>query len=320
MAEFNIDELISGDRRLLAKAITLVESKLEKHRQQTQLFLEKIMPYTGNSIRVGITGSPGVGKSTFIDVLGLYLLDQGKKVAVLTIDPSSPLSGGSILGDKTRMKMLSQQKNAYIRPSPSGGTLGGVAQMTYETMLFCEAAGYNVVLIETVGVGQSEYELASMVDFFMVLLLPNAGDELQGIKKGIMELADTIIVNKADGDSINMAQQTGRHYQNALNLMSHKAFWTPRVLSCSALENKNIPEVWKLIQEYKNKAGQANEFDKKRVQQNSARMWALLNDMFRQKIMADPKLRTWLSELEQEVSQGFITPYTAAGKIIARLL
>src|SRR3990167_3848479 len=201
------EALLQGNRRALAKAITLTESKLDSHRQEAQLLLESLLPHTGNSIRIGITGIPGVGKSTFIEAFGLYLIKQGKKVAVLAVDPSSPITGGSILGDKTRMEVLSQQENAFIRPSPSGGALGGVAQKTRESMLLCEAAGYDVILVETVGVGQSEYEVASMVDFFLVLMLPNAGDELQGIKKGILGRAAPIVINRADGSPRAMADQ-----------------------------------------------------------------------------------------------------------------
>ncbi len=205
MTAFDLQALLDGNRRALAKAITLVESKLDRHREQAQDILEQVLPHSGNSIRIGITGVPGVGKSTFIEAFGLYLIAQGKRVAVLAVDPSSPIAGGSILGDKTRMEELSRRDEAFIRPSPAEGKLGGVAQKTRETMLLCEAAGYDVILVETVGVGQSEYQVAGMVDFFMVLMLPGGGDELQGIKKGILELADALVINKADGDSENLA-------------------------------------------------------------------------------------------------------------------
>ena len=242
----HLDQLQQGNRRALAKAITLVESKLDSHRAEAQQIIEQVLPQTGNSIRIGITGIPGVGKSTFIETFGLYLISLGKRVAVLAVDPSSPLAGGSILGDKTRMEELSRNDQAFIRPSPSEGALGGVAQKTRETMLLCEAAGYDVILVETVGVGQSEYEVAGMVDFFMVLMLPNAGDELQGIKKGIMELADALVVNKADGESISLAEQTKRHYENAMHLLRQSSFWSPQVLTCSAQENNNLDTVWGL--------------------------------------------------------------------------
>jgi LAO/AO transport system kinase len=244
MSQIDLQLLRQGNRRALAKAITLVESKLDSHREQAQLILEQLLPDTGKSIRIGITGIPGVGKSTFIEIFGLYLVAQGKRVAVLAVDPSSPIAGGSILGDKTRMEELSRSEQAFIRPSPSEGALGGVAQKTRETMLLCEAAGFDVILVETVGVGQSEYQVAGMVDFFMVLMLPNAGDELQGIKKGIVELADALVVNKADGESINLAEQTRRHYENAMHLLRHNSFWTPQVMTCSAREKNNIDTVW----------------------------------------------------------------------------
>ena len=235
MPAFNLQNLLSGNRRALAKAITLVESKLNTHREQAQQILEQVLPQSGNSIRIGITGVPGVGKSTFIEAFGLHLIEQGKRVAVLAVDPSSPIAGGSILGDKTRMEELSRRDEAFIRPSPSGGRLGGVAQKTRETMLLCEAAGYDVILVETVGVGQSEYQVAGMVDFFMVLMLPGGGDELQGIKKGIMELADALVINKADGDSEKLATMTSRQYTSAMNLLRHSTFWTPRVMTLSLI-------------------------------------------------------------------------------------
>ncbi len=208
----SVQAILDGNRRALAKAITLVESHLPEHIEQAQALLDQVLPHTGNSLRIGISGVPGVGKSTFIEAFGLYLISQGKKVAVLAVDPSSPLAGGSILGDKTRMEHLARDERAFIRPSPTSGSLGGVANKTRESILLVEAAGYDVVLVETVGVGQSEYEVAGMVDFFTVLMLPNAGDELQGIKKGILELADALLINKADGDSVNLAEKTKRHY------------------------------------------------------------------------------------------------------------
>ena len=236
MTSSNLPALLEGNRRALAKAITLAESSLDDHREQAEAILEQALPHSGNSIRIGITGVPGVGKSTFIEAFGLYLIDQGRRVAVLAVDPSSPIAGGSILGDKTRMEELSRREEAFIRPSPSGGALGGVAQKTRETMLLCEAAGYDVVLVETVGVGQSEYQVAGMVDFFMVLMLPGGGDELQGIKKGIMELADALVINKADGDSESLATMTQRQYTSAMSLLRHNSSWEPRVMTCSALE------------------------------------------------------------------------------------
>jgi LAO/AO transport system kinase len=308
--------LRSGNRSALAKAITLVESKLDTHRQQAQQVLEQLLPFTGNSIRIGITGIPGVGKSTFIETFGLGLIAAGKKVAVLAVDPSSPLAGGSILGDKTRMEELSRHEMAFIRPSPSEGALGGVAQKTRETMLLCEAAGYDVILVETVGVGQSEYEVAGMVDFFMVLMLPNAGDELQGIKKGIMELADALVVNKADGESLNLAQQTKRHYENAMHLLRHSSFWTPQVMTCSAQEKKNIDTVWGMISNYHVDALKNNAFYEKRARQNQEWMDKLLFEMLERKLKLNPEVKKQLPLLHQKVTNGETTPFIAAKTLI----
>jgi LAO/AO transport system kinase len=319
MHDINLDKLRHGDRRSLAKAITLVESKRDDHRQQAQQVLEQLLPSTGNSIRIGITGIPGVGKSTFIEAFGCYLIKQGKRVAVLAVDPSSPVAGGSILGDKTRMEELSRQEQAFIRPSPSEGSLGGVAHKTRETMLLCEAAGYDVIIVETVGVGQSEYEVASMVDFFLVLMLPNAGDELQGIKKGILELADALVINKADGESVNLAKQTQQHYQNAFHLLQDNRFWTPRVMSCSALERKHIDMVWTMITEYEHAAKQCGKFEQNRREQNSQWMKKLLHEMIELRLNQNEQVRVLSAQLEQDVVAGKCTPYAAAKKIIETL-
>lgn len=316
MSQIDLELLRQGNRRALAKAITLVESKLDRHRDQAQLILEELLPATGNSIRIGITGIPGVGKSTFIERFGLYLISQGKKVAVLAVDPSSPLAGGSILGDKTRMEELSRSSEAFIRPSPTEGALGGVAQKTRETMLLCEAAGYDVILVETVGVGQSEYQVAGMVDFFMVLMLPNAGDELQGIKKGIMELADALVVNKADGESVNLAEQTRRHYENAMHLLRHNSFWTPQVMTCSAQTNTHIDSVWGMIVNYHSDAVKNNAFFQKRARQNQQWMQNLLFEMLQLKMKQNPQVQKLLPELEQSVIAGETTPYAAARRLI----
>ena len=313
------DALLQGNRRALAKAITLTESKLDNHRQEAQALLESLLPHTGNSIRIGITGIPGVGKSTFIEAFGLYLISQGKKVAVLAVDPSSPITGGSILGDKTRMEVLSQQESAFIRPSPSGGTLGGVAQKTRETMLLCEAAGYDVILVETVGVGQSEYEVASMVDFFLVLMLPNAGDELQGIKKGILELADAIIVNKADGAARQMAEQTRQHYTNALSILQHGSFWQPRVMLCSAMESRNIDGIWEMITEFREKSESASVFYRKRSRQNQEWMWRLVHELIDRRLKHDPAARSVCDSMQNKVNAGQTTPYIAAHRIVESL-
>jgi LAO/AO transport system kinase len=300
MSDFDLESLLSGNRRSLAKAITLVESKLTAHREQAQGILEQVLPHSGNSIRIGITGVPGVGKSTFIEAFGLYLIEQGKRVAVLAVDPSSPIAGGSILGDKTRMEELSRREEAFIRPSPAEGALGGVAQKTRETMLLCEAAGYDVILVETVGVGQSEYQVAGMVDFFMVLMLPGGGDELQGIKKGIMELADALVINKADGDSEKLATMTQRQYTSAMNLLRHTSFWTPRVMTCSALKTINIDQ-------------------SKRAQQNRDWMHQLVNEMLLLKLSGNSQVKAMLPQLEQEVESQDITAYAAAKRIMDEL-
>jgi GTPase len=319
MTEFNLQSLFAGERRALAKAITLVESKLGRHREQAQDILEQVLPHSGKSIRIGITGVPGVGKSTFIEAFGLHLIEQGKRVAVLAVDPSSPIAGGSILGDKTRMEELSRREEAFIRPSPSEGTLGGVAQKTRETMLLCEAAGYDVILVETVGVGQSEYQVAGMVDFFMVLMLPGGGDELQGIKKGIMELADALVINKADGDSEKIATMTQRQYTSAMNLLRHTSFWTPRVMACSALEGVNIDSVWGMLIDYYFQAIEEDAFHSKRAQQNRDWMHQLVNEMLLLTLSQNSSAQKMIPQLEKQVANQEITPYAAARKIMAEL-
>lgn len=319
MAEIDPELLRNGNRRALAKAITLVESKLDSDRLKAQQLLENLLPSTGKSIRIGITGIPGVGKSTFIEIFGLYLIGLGKRVAVLAVDPSSPIAGGSILGDKTRMEELSRQDHAFIRPSPSEGTLGGVAQRTRETMLLCEAAGYDVILVETVGVGQSEYEVAGMVDFFMVLMLPNAGDELQGIKRGIMELADALVINKADGESLNLAKRTRAHYQSAMHLLRQTTFWTPRVLTCSARENKNIAEVWGMISDFHVDALKNGSLQDKRSRQARDWMHKLINEMLMQRLRQNAGVRSTMPELERKVIAGQTTPYIAAKTLLDML-
>ena len=317
--QFALQPLLDGNRRALAKAITLVESKLPAHRDLAQDVLEQVLPYSGKSIRIGITGVPGVGKSTFIEAFGLHLIEQGKRVAVLAVDPSSPIAGGSILGDKTRMEELSRREEAYIRPSPAEGSLGGVAQKTRETMLLCEAAGYDVILVETVGVGQSEYQVAGMVDFFMVLMLPGGGDELQGIKKGILELADALVINKADGQSEHLANVSRQHYTSAMNLLRHTTFWTPRVMTCSALKGVNIEAVWGMIVDYALQARDNNTFDSQRVRQNLDWMHQLVDEMLRLKLSRNAAVKTMLPALEQAVKDLKTTPYAAARQIIEAL-
>jgi LAO/AO transport system kinase len=314
------EALIAGQRRALAKAITLIESKLPVHREEARTLLDAVLPHTGNSIRIGISGVPGVGKSTFIESLGCRLIQKGHRVAVLAVDPSSPLTGGSILGDKTRMEQLSQSDQAFIRPSPSSGSLGGVAEKTRETMLLCEAAGHDVVLVETVGVGQSEFEVAAMVDFFLVLMLPNAGDELQGIKKGILELADAIIINKADGPYATAAAVAARSYENALHLMHHGDHWKTRVMTCSAQEHMGMEDIWTMIGEYRVQACDSGRFSARRRDQSRAWMWKLVDELIRRKLENDPEARAVASDMEKKVTTDRTTPFTAAHAIVASLI
>jgi LAO/AO transport system kinase len=319
VSKFDLQALLDGNRRALAKAITLVESKLDTHREQAQEILEQILPKSGNSIRIGITGVPGVGKSTFIEAFGLYLISQGKRVAVLAVDPSSPIAGGSILGDKTRMEELSRREEAFIRPSPAEGALGGVAQKTRESMLLCEAAGYDVILVETVGVGQSEYQVAGMVDFFMVLMLPGGGDELQGIKKGILELADALVINKADGESENLAKLSRTHYTSAMNLLRHNTFWTPRVMTCSALESVGIDAVWGMVVDYYFQALEQEAFQAKRARQNRDWMHQLVKEMLLLRLTQNPAVKDLLPALERQVEARETTAYAAARRIMDQL-
>ena len=313
------EAILSGDRRALAKAITLVESARPQDRKASQDLLNELLPHTGNSIRIGITGVPGVGKSTFIESFGQTVIGDGKKVAVLAVDPSSPVAGGSILGDKTRMEQLSRETNAFIRPSPAGKALGGVALKTRESMLLCEAAGFDVVVVETVGVGQSEHQVGSMVDFFLILLLPGGGDELQGIKKGILELADAILINKADGESENLANKTRLHYQSALSLLTQSGFWSPEVRTCSALERSGIAEAWNMVRRFHDEALAAGHLASMRSEQNLQWMWQLTDQLLRQQITDHPTLTTQLSAIEAEVGAATLTPLSAAQRIIDHL-
>ena len=313
------EAILAGDRRALAKAITLVESVRPQDRKASQELLNEILPHTGNSIRIGITGVPGVGKSTFIESFGQTVIAQDKKVAVLAVDPSSPVAGGSILGDKTRMEQLSREPNAFIRPSPAGKALGGVALKTRESMLLCEAAGFDVVVVETVGVGQSEHQVGSMVDFFLILLLPGGGDELQGIKKGILELADSILINKADGESENLANKTRLHYQSALSLLTQSGFWSPEVRTCSALERSGINEAWEMITRFHKEALSAGHLAALRSEQNLQWMWQLTDQLLRQQITDHPTLGARLLDIEAQVGASTLTPLSAAQSIIDHL-
>jgi LAO/AO transport system kinase len=311
------EAILAGDRRALAKAITLVESQRDADRDAAQALLQHLLPHTGNSIRVGVTGVPGVGKSTFIESFGQHLINQGHRLAVLAVDPSSPVAGGSILGDKTRMEMLSREEGAYIRPSPAGGALGGVAFKTRESLLLCEAAGYDVILVETVGVGQSEHQVAGMVDFFLLLMLPGGGDELQGIKKGILELADAIVVNKADGASEALARTTQQHYRGAMSLLSHDSFWEPRVMTCSALHGQGIEAVWETIREYAEAARAQDRFESKRATQNLAWMRQLIDELLRDTLARHPEVKAAMPELEAAVRAAEQTPLAAAHAVLA---
>ena len=314
------DDLRAGNRRALAKAITLVESARPDHQAEAQALLETVLPYTGGAARIGISGVPGVGKSTFIEAFGLYLTGIGKRVAVLAVDPSSARSGGSILGDKTRMPRLSIEPNAYIRPSPSRGSLGGVARRTREAMLVCEAAGYDVVIVETVGVGQSEITVASMVDFFLVLMLAGAGDELQGIKKGIMEIADGLAVNKCDGDNVKRCEQTAAELRAALRLFRHASpHWDPPVLTVSALQGLGMDVVWRTVSEHRTALDTVGELTSKRHQQQQAWLWSMLREGMEEHFRARGDVQRLLPTLEAQVAMGTMTPTVAAQQLLALL-
>jgi LAO/AO transport system kinase len=316
VAEYR-DAIQGGDRRAIARTITLLESTREDLAARGQAILEQLVPHTGGAVRVGITGPPGVGKSTFIEALGMFLLERGNRVAVLAVDPSSPVTGGSILGDKTRMERLAQEERAFIRPSPSGGSLGGVAHRTREAMLVCEAAGYDVILVETVGIGQSEVAVRSMVDFFLVLLQPGAGDELQGIKKGALELADALVVNKADGASLAAAQRAQAEHVQALGLLRpHSQHWTPVVLAVSSLENRGIDEVWGTILEHNAVLEACGERTERRREQARAWMWSLVEEGLRRAFRSDPTVASRVDELEREVESLQTTPAAAARALL----
>ena len=303
----------AGDRRSMARAITRLESTRSADYEEGQQILEALVPDSGDAIRVGVTGPPGVGKSTFIEALGLHLVEQGKRVAVLAVDPSSPVTGGSILGDKTRMERLSVRPEAFIRPSPSGGSLGGVAHRTREGMLLCEAAGYDVVLIETVGIGQSEVAVASMVDFFLVLLLPSGGDELQGIKKGVIELADALVVNKADGAMQEAARRTCVDYASALNLIrATEDDWRPRAQVASALEDQGVAEVWATILEHDALIRSGGRFEQRRRSQARDWMWKLIEEGIGRVFRERPGMAEAVARQEQAVSAQQTTPAAAA--------
>jgi LAO/AO transport system kinase len=320
----NVNELTqgvrAGDRSSLARAITLIESRRSDHQEQARALVQKLLDGTGNALRVGITGMPGVGKSTTIDALGSYLTEKGHRVAVLSIDPSSTRTGGSILGDKTRMARLAVDERAYIRPSPSAGTLGGVAAKTRETMLLCEAAGYDVILIETVGIGQSETAVSDMTDFFLVLMLPGAGDELQGIKKGVLELADMLAVNKADGDNIPRARAAAAEYKAAFHILRPRSpNWSPPVVTYSALTGDGMTELWQRVVDHRERLTATGEFDARRKEQQIRWMWTMLEQRVMSRLHSDAALRKRLPTIEAEVADGTLSPAVAVEELAKML-
>jgi LAO/AO transport system kinase len=323
-AAFDIATLMrgirAGDRAVIARAITLIESRRVDHQKTARQLLQDVLPLSGNAVRVGITGAPGVGKSSTIDALGTLLTGRGHKVAVLAIDPSSVRSGGSILADKTRMPRLAVNSNAFVRPSPSSGTLGGVAAKTRESMLILEAAGYDCVLVETMGTGQSETMVADMTDFFLVLMLPGAGDELQGLKKGVVELSDMIAINKADGDNLRRATAAAAEYRAALHILTPRsALWSPPVVTCSALTDDGIAELWETILDHRKRMHKSGDFAARRREQQVKWMWAMLQERMRERLRSDPALKMKLPQLEAAVVAGRMTAAMAVEEIAAML-
>ncbi|MCP4039172.1 MAG: methylmalonyl Co-A mutase-associated GTPase MeaB [bacterium] len=319
-AEF-LEAVRKGERRALARAITAIESGRDDQAEQGQRILERLIAETGNAVRLGVTGPPGAGKSTLIEALGMDLIGRGHRVAVLAVDPTSPVSGGSILGDKTRMEVLSREPAAFIRPSPSGTSLGGVAQRTRETMLLCEAAGYDVVIVETVGIGQSQVAVAGMVDFFLLVLLPASGDELQGIKKGVVELADALVVNKADGPTAEVAERTRSDYANAVQVIrSLSASWSPPVLKASAKTGDGVAELWETVLEHRKRFEQSGELEQRRKRQARDWMWTLLEDGLMTTFRAHPGVAEELAALEVAVQDRETTPRAAARRLLEHFL
>jgi LAO/AO transport system kinase len=316
-AQYYIEGVLQRNRLILARTITLIESSLPAHQEMARVIIDRLLPHTGQSYRIGITGVPGAGKSTFIEGFGTMLTEFGHRVAVLAIDPSSSRSGGSILGDKTRMEKLAVNDRAFIRPSPSQGTLGGVARKTRETMLVCEAAGYDVIIVETVGVGQSETTVASMVDFFLILMIAGAGDELQGIKKGVLEVADAIVINKADGDNILRAQIAQKEYQTALHLlMRSDPVWTPPVLTCSSVEMIGLAGIWQTIADHRAAHNAADLLEAKRREQSLDWMDFLLDEGLRQWFYGNAAIRSLLPGIRSDVAAGKLSPTAAADRLL----
>jgi LAO/AO transport system kinase len=311
------EQVVDGDRRALARAITTVESTRPDHRDEAAELLTELLPHTGKAIRIGISGAPGSGKSTFIETFGLRLVEQGHRVAVLAVDPSSTRTGGSILGDKTRMGELTRSDAAFVRPSPAAGTLGGVARRTREAMLLCEAAGFDVVMVETVGVGQSEVAVAGMVDVFLLVIAPGAGDELQGIKRGIIELADVVVVNKHDGDLAPAAKTTATDYSSALRLVRSKtAAWAPRVVLVSALEGTGIDELWATVGEFRSMLDADGQLERRRAEQAREWMWSEVSESLMDALRHDERVAGSVEQLEAAVAAGELPPAAAAKRIL----
>ena len=312
-----IQGVLAANRRMIARTITLVESSLAEHKAVAEKVLQGLLPHSGKATRLGVTGVPGVGKSVFIETLGRFLTGRGLSVAVLAVDPSSARSGGSVLGDKTRMEKLAADPRAFIRPSPSGKTLGGIAAKTREGILVCEAAGFEVVIVETVGVGQSETAVADMVDFFLVLMLAGAGDELQGIKKGILELADTIVITKADGENVGHAERARKAYETALHMLAPSAsVWHPPVLTCSAMAGTGIERIWEVIRDHNEKMKRAGEFEKKRSEQNRRWLWSLVEEGVMSRFLNLPEVKSLLEKTLRDVAGGEITVAAGARNLL----
>lgn len=320
-AQFYIDGILKSDIAILSKAITIIESQNESHHALAEKIIDGIVSKTGNSFRLGITGVPGVGKSTFIESFGNEVLKHGHKLAVLAVDPSSDKTKGSILGDKTRMEELSTKKDVFIRPSPSGGNLGGVARSTYETILLCEAAGFDFIIIETVGVGQSEISVSKITDFFLLLMLAGAGDELQGIKRGIMEMADALVITKADGSNLEKAKMARSEYAHAMHLFqASDSGWIPKTLVCSSTEKKGIVEVYKMIEEYKNFTNSNGFFNQKRKEQQFDLFLNTIDEQLKQKFYSDPKINSTIEELKANKNTQTVQPFSLAKKLLEDFL